>query len=628
MQRVVPLFSLDFAQQSSSFYLSDPSERGIVHLTLFIHFAPRTLEGLAMDWLYHFRISVPKSIKSSITSAFKRRKPSIRYLITTCDTPAILLQILTEHLEEIVADNVALAHLRIHASQFLIKEISRTLARLESHVSYYRSESDVLHTSCRGIYFRITPMSTTTSTLARAEEYRRRIAAIERISNILLQFIGMHTEAIDSILAALRISRADDLAHAIVTSCRQATTLQHLISQCATPLDVQESVEAFLQASLDASRRVLPNHSHAAGQLGQFWNQSSEAAAKRFGTHDVHLTLQLIQGELAELHVTGRYLRRVCDRGLARPSELQRRPVRSLGLAGLAIFTSRSAFVNARFLGGSGLLEDRMVEYAGLTKGFLLKNVLEPAIQFYDQVFKAVPGAANEESVAVARSSLREMLIDFTNNNLHGVSGADDLARDGSMKAVMDLIREQARNPLRNSVAGSLGQAIFLQMQKLKCDVEELMLKSKQMLRAQELNLALVALVPSLLCSASLVYMSSTAAFYWRSRGTEMIVSGSQTATFLLGDVLDCLLVLDVDMDIDNHATDSLLLRMQHLGTLHIKMLELRELVRLGAIKASSKVITRFTKDLEVLQTADISYKHRRTHVERMLICYAFLHQS
>lgn len=570
-------------------------------------------------------MELPARARSSLVGALQNKKPSTLFVISSAQTADHLMCIISERVEDIVVDNVALAQVRIVASSLLVKDLMRCVHRLEGHASYFRLETSANVDNSAAIWHRITRSQS--SSLARAEGFEQHVQSIEYVVTVIHQFVGMHMEAVEDIQIALASQRPDELARAIVASCRQASSFQHAVSQSTSARDLIAQIDEAVRSSLSASpRRDLSDQMHAAGQLGQFWNQSGAGSSKqRLGSHDVRLTLQILERELLALGSMSGRLRRVTERELSQPWDIQRRPLRYTGLAGVTITSTRTALVHSRFLGGTGQLEDKMALYSDMVLAFISNNVVDPVLRFYAQIFTASPTPESAESVAIDRSYLKEMVIDFTEKNLSHVEGAKELARDGSMSAVMNLIMEQARHPLRNSFAGNLGQAFVLQVQKLKCDVEELMLKSKQTLRAQELNLALVALVPSLLIATALTYLISTASMQWRSRNTELIVSSAQTARFILGDIQSTLLMMESDGNLDPHDIDSVLCHVKRTGTVHVKICELEEITENRLIRAPPKVLSRFARDLNLLRSTSMTVACRRKQIDRILQCYEFL---
>lgn len=550
------------------------------------------------------------------------------FLIKHAKSPEALLVSLNERFSEIVADNEALAHTRIVASKFLIHEISHALRQLEGHSHYFSSEAK---NTARIKGLALFQFKLNTPAMSYAESCEQRVMAIQTVIDVLYQFIGMHSEATEDVVNALEIGRPDELARAIVASSRQVSAFIHAVSKSTSSSDVWKFVEGAILSSIGVSpRRDISDQMHVAGQLNQFWNQNGTGnnSNQQLAAHDVRLTLEILQRELTDIRRIGRRLKRMAERGISKPSRLQRHPVLGIGLTVATVTVTRETYIHSRFLGGTGLIEDSMSQYSEVLRIFFQHNIYDPSVHFYTQIFRAAPTTVSEESIEEARASLSEMLIDFTKHNLSQVEGAVELAEQGSMKAVMELVIEQAKHPLRNSIAGSLTQAIMLQVQKLKCDVEELMLKSKQMLRAQELNLALVALLPTLLTAAVGIYITTTATYFWRSRGTEMIETGAQTAQFLLGDVHKTLLTLDHNHETDWRDRDQVMDYMKQMGTLISRVSELEDLVENQLVRAPSKIMMRFLLDLQVLRSSKLSARRRIEHTSRMFSVYPFLRNS
>lgn len=520
----------------------------------------------------------------------------------------------------------------------MLREIYHCIQRMEARATSLRLEATYLLTYAKNSRF-VFPVLRH-SAFVHAQTLEDRISVIKLVINSFYYFIGMHNETLDDVRRALTAQNAPKLARAIVTSCRQASSFAHAVLDCKRAVDVCRKVSEAVRTSLGNGGRWDRGQNRSAAQvaeqLGQFWNQGSIGATSSssgsLSSHDTGLTLQILQAELEAIPQLRRSLFRAVDKDLAPAWDVQRRPIRYAFLFVTGGIVSRTLILHAGFIGGSGLVEMYISRGLIVSRRFLAENVYKPLRAFYKQIFRDDVESGSEDSVALARSTLREMLIDFTERNLSEVDGAMELAEEGSMKAVMDIFVEQAANPIRNSVLGSLGPAILLQVQKLKLDVEELMMKSKQMLRAQELNLALVALVPSLVVVASLAYISTMGVFLWRTRQMEVIVSGSQTARFLLGDVHDAFLsiapVADVPEEDGLSQIDRVLRHVKAVGKMHSKIFELEEVVFGGVVDIAPKVKVRFMDDAQLLKDCSVSYGNRRHYVERMMACYPFMHKE
>lgn len=561
-----------------------------------------------MDW---YKASIARIFAPVIPVIGSSTQASVLYQIKTAPTAPALLSVQSQNTRAIVADNICLAHIRIQASKFLVEHISPVLHRLESYRSKHRSYSQALHK--RQIILRA-------SSLGEAEKFDSLAEDAQDLIDDLNRFVGIHVQQVSAIRLALKANRFDDLAQAIVAACRQAEAFRRVVSSSSS---VSQLHSLLAELALGSCAR-RDGSDHVAGQLNQFWNQVD--TEKHIRGHDVRLTLDSVQQELGNLQHLRSCLEKLANRNLAPAWGFRRNPLRYSGVIGFAACASNFVATQARFFGGTGRLEDEVEAKLEALKLFANVNILRPSWQLYEQVFLASPVMATEESVAASKSAVRDMLVDFTRKHLPDVPEALELAENGSMKAMFDLIRVQAGTPIRSLLQGSLAQAMLIQIQKLKCDVEELMIKTKQTLRAQELNLALFALVPSLLTGTAVLYLLSTLSLHWRNRGRELIVSSGQTARFILADIYSSLISLEaLKRNIRNENVDSLMKHAQHAGIIHLKTLHLQHIIRFGGIQAPGSVLRRFQGDLQLLQDPELTMTSKRLHIQRMLSCYKFL---
>lgn len=101
--------------------------------------------------------------------------------------------------------------------------------------------------------------------------------------------------------------------------------------------------------------------------------------------------------------------------------------------------------------------------------------------------------AAPLETLEASRASLDRMLADFAHR--HAAPAPDAAA---AMDVMMRTYEAEVSRPLRGLLAGDLAWALLIQVQKLKTDTEGSMRALEQVLRANELTIALVAALPSL----------------------------------------------------------------------------------------------------------------------------------
>lgn len=541
-------------------------------------------------------------------------------------------------------DAECLAHIRLLASDFLLQQLFRSLQRLNR----------------RSIAIR----------LKETPSYGSKNTRLYHINRTLSQFAGLHVVALDDIRAALRVQSEPDLKLSINTASKQASSFMHAVAECKNLSDFQQRIHEAILTSVGTSnnhanitQRTNPCHIRnnnglipSTAGFGQpapverTAGESTTAEANALPDRDIILLLEILKSELTRIASVNQRLNRLLDRDFG-PGWNVRKTTRYTGLTILLAQTGRSLCVYSRFLGGTGHLEEQVTHYATMSHSFIRNNVTLPVLAFYDKIFSlSTSETFDEESVSMARSSLKAMLIEFTERNLSHMPDAVQAAQLGSMSVVMDSIGEQVRHPFRNVFSGSLVQAMLLQIQKVKCDVDELMVKTKQILRAQELNLALVALVPGLLILTSLGYIASTASYLWRARDTHLIVSASQTLRFLMGDVHSCLLDIerngmsdmgvnnngdsengddddddDDDNELRNLQSSPVLRKLCALGALHAKLFSLKDIIDNDLVRMADEVKLRFQDDLKLLRNNFVSVDNRRNHAVRMMLCYPFL---
>lgn len=86
----------------------------------------------------------------------------------------------------------------------------------------------------------------------------------------------------------------------------------------------------------------------------------------------------------------------------------------------------------------------------------------------------------------------------------NGVVATGEIA---GMITLMRVYENELKNPIWNVITGGLARALLIQVQKLKTDVEAAMLQLDSILSANELNVAMIAAIPSVLIAGGLLYL-------------------------------------------------------------------------------------------------------------------------
>ncbi|KAI8870973.1 NCA2-domain-containing protein [Ramicandelaber brevisporus] len=142
---------------------------------------------------------------------------------------------------------------------------------------------------------------------------------------------------------------------------------------------------------------------------------------------------------------------------------------------------------------------------------FVQDWVYEPLLQVWNTVRHrerrlAIMGA---DSLSSDLDSLERMVADFVKNTSAKAGDAatdsasiwtaelSERVRNGDLSPVMRVYEREMSNPVRSALFGQLLQAVLIQVQKTKVDLELAMAALDQLLRANELNFAFLAMLPS-----------------------------------------------------------------------------------------------------------------------------------
>ncbi|GBG91003.1 hypothetical protein CBR_g51661 [Chara braunii] len=188
-----------------------------------------------------------------------------------------------------------------------------------------------------------------------------------------------------------------------------------------------------------------------------------------------------------------------------RPSKLTRRWVRYAGI-GLATGTFVGFLIRHSRLAGSDDLE-RWAEQGGeATRAFWDEHVAQPWMLIKEDLFATFrsrpKGIVDPEEVKLTSESLRRMMIAFVDDVAGRKAPSPDIPTDQElMEMVMKQYEEEVLHPVRNLVGGELMRSLLIQIQRLKLNTETAMLELDQLLRANELNFALMAALPAIILS-------------------------------------------------------------------------------------------------------------------------------
>ncbi|KAL6009878.1 hypothetical protein ACLOJK_000309 [Asimina triloba] len=106
------------------------------------------------------------------------------------------------------------------------------------------------------------------------------------------------------------------------------------------------------------------------------------------------------------------------------------------------------------------------------------------------------------EEVQLTANSLHRMLLAFSEQT-KGEKLPENMSDQDMLEIVMVSYEKELTHPLQSLLGGELARALLIQIQKLKLDIETAMLELNQILRANEINFAILAALPAFFLSLS-----------------------------------------------------------------------------------------------------------------------------
>ncbi|CAL5228618.1 g11782 [Coccomyxa viridis] len=209
---------------------------------------------------------------------------------------------------------------------------------------------------------------------------------------------------------------------------------------------------------------------------------------------------------------------------LATPSKYQRYWVRYTVASVAGLWTLRFLYIHSPLSGS-----DDLERWAGAATESIVSayrdRVVGPILQLKDELFQTFRQRRSIVSVQeyeTDKASLERMLKDFENDfaksgqKVEAVGAKPEAGKEGAevqdtslpgMAFMMECYEGELKRPIRNLVNGRLLRTILIQVQKLKLDTEAAMLELDQILRANELTVAVVAAIPSLAIAGGTGYL-------------------------------------------------------------------------------------------------------------------------
>ncbi|KAE9606266.1 putative nuclear control of ATP synthase 2 [Lupinus albus] len=175
----------------------------------------------------------------------------------------------------------------------------------------------------------------------------------------------------------------------------------------------------------------------------------------------------------------------------------------AVGLSACSVWLLRHSSLT-----GSSDLDNWVQEAKDSTVGFFKDHVEQPLLSIRDELFetfrKRHQGIMDHEEVQLTSESLHRMLLAFSEQT-KGQKLPENASDHEMLEIVMDRYEKELAHPIQNLLSGELARALLIQVQKLKLDTETAMLELNQILRANEINFAILAALPAFFLSLLLM---------------------------------------------------------------------------------------------------------------------------
>ncbi|KAF2291799.1 hypothetical protein GH714_035657 [Hevea brasiliensis] len=159
---------------------------------------------------------------------------------------------------------------------------------------------------------------------------------------------------------------------------------------------------------------------------------------------------------------------------------------------------------------GSPDIDNWICEAKDSAISFFNEHVEQPLLLIRDDLFetfrKRHKGVMEIEELQLTANSLHRMLMAFSEQT-KGQKFPENASDQEMLEIVMARYEKELVNPIQNLLSGELARALLIQVQKLKLDIETAMLELDQILKANEINFAILAALPAFFLSLMLLML-------------------------------------------------------------------------------------------------------------------------
>ncbi|THU59825.1 hypothetical protein C4D60_Mb07t06120 [Musa balbisiana] len=154
----------------------------------------------------------------------------------------------------------------------------------------------------------------------------------------------------------------------------------------------------------------------------------------------------------------------------------------------------------------AGFLKDHVEQPVWFVVKILFLNLRVPLANNKNLIWKRQKGVMEMEEVQLTADSLHRMLLAFCEQT-KSQKLPENIPDQEMLEIVMARYEKEVMHPLQNLLSGELARAMLIQIQKLKLDLETAMLELDQILRANEINFAVLAALPAFFLSLVLLML-------------------------------------------------------------------------------------------------------------------------
>ncbi|KAL0485704.1 nuclear control of ATPase protein [Acrasis kona] len=217
-----------------------------------------------------------------------------------------------------------------------------------------------------------------------------------------------------------------------------------------------------------------------------------------------------------------------------------------------------------------------------------------------------------ESSITSLENMMTQYASDHSLKSL-SVEEVKNLARMGDLSIIMRNYEAQIKHPIYNVLFGDVARIMLVQLQKQRVDLERALVAMDKLLRSNEINFEMIALMPAvLLVVFGVLYFSTVRRDRDRSIQQQMITLLSNVEKILNGNNMKD----KVDLDDESFG-------LVYLYTYRIKMLVRNKFGLITEMDDTDRY--EFYDDLREISHDNFEISQKLGTVQRMFRCYSFL---